>query len=67
MVIDSADEFEDGSDSEKVVGVGEEAHAGDDDGLEVVKLSFCVVESCEDFELHFWGGRSLFERRGFSL
>ena len=42
-VVDTADELHDGRDAEEVVRVGEEAHAGDDDGLEVVVLRARLV------------------------
>jgi hypothetical protein len=37
-VVEAAQQLGDGGDAEEVVGVGEEAHAGDDDGLHVVHL-----------------------------
>ena len=49
LVVDPSDQFHDGRNTEKVVGVGEEAHAGDDDGLEVVVLGFGGIEGRKDF------------------
>uniref|UniRef100_A0A7C9ESB5 Uncharacterized protein n=1 Tax=Opuntia streptacantha TaxID=393608 RepID=A0A7C9ESB5_OPUST len=42
-VVDAREEDGDGADGEEVVGVGEEAHAGDYYGLEVVVLGLCCV------------------------
>jgi hypothetical protein len=44
LVVDAADELHDGRDAEEIVRVGEEAHAGDDDGLEVVVLRPRLVQ-----------------------
>lgn len=49
LVVDAAEEPEDGREAEEVVGVGEEAHASDDDGLEVVPLGPRRVEGIKDF------------------
>lgn len=40
IVIETAQELGDGGDAEEVIGVREEAHAGDDDGRDVVPLRF---------------------------
>ena len=52
LVVHTSDEGHNGSDAEEIVGVGEEAHPGDDDGLEMVQLGFGSVESGEHFEAH---------------
>ncbi|KAG2543685.1 hypothetical protein PVAP13_9NG766900 [Panicum virgatum] len=46
-VVDAADELGDEGDAEEVVGVGEEAHTGDDDGREVVPLRLGAVQRRE--------------------
>ena len=38
IVVETAPEFGDGGDAEEIIGIGEEAHAGDDDGGDVVPL-----------------------------
>ncbi|CAL9046609.1 unnamed protein product [Musa banksii] len=50
-VVYAAEELGDEGDAEEVVGVGEEAHAGDDDGREMVPLRLGDVESVEHLEL----------------
>ncbi|BAS82184.1 Os03g0136450, partial [Oryza sativa Japonica Group] len=50
-VVDAADELGDEGDAEEVVGVGEEAHAGDDDGGEVVPLRLGAVQRGEHVHL----------------
>lgn len=52
VVVDTSDEGHDRSDAEEIVGVGEEPHPGDDDGLEMVQLGFGSVESGKHFESH---------------
>ena len=49
LVVDPSDQFHDGRNTEEVVGVGKETHAGDDDGLEVVILGFSSVKGRKDF------------------
>ena len=44
VIVETAEEFGDGGDAEEVVGVGEEAHAGDDDGGHVIPLCFGGIE-----------------------
>ncbi|GER41577.1 DNAse I-like superfamily protein [Striga asiatica] len=47
----TAEELSDERDAEEVVGIGEEAHAGYDDGREVVPLGLGHVERVKDLEL----------------
>uniref|UniRef100_A0A8R7U9Q0 Uncharacterized protein n=1 Tax=Triticum urartu TaxID=4572 RepID=A0A8R7U9Q0_TRIUA len=49
-VVDAAEELGDEGDAEEVVGVGEEAHAGDDDGREVVPLRLGRVQRAQHLQ-----------------
>jgi hypothetical protein len=51
VVVDAAEELGHEGDAEEVVGVGEEAHAGDHDGGEVVPLRLGGVERGEHLKV----------------
>ncbi|KAF7075536.1 hypothetical protein CFC21_080307 [Triticum aestivum] len=51
VVVDAAEQLGDEGDAEEVVGVGEEAHAGDDDGREVVPLRLGRVQRRQHLQL----------------
>lgn len=51
VVVDATKELGDEGDAKEVVGVGEEAHANDHDGHEVVPLHLCHVQSIQHLEL----------------
>ena len=61
-VVDAPEELGDKRDAEQVVGVGEEAHAGDDDRHEMVPLRLGLVEGGQDVELtsrHYCSNKKL--------
>jgi len=56
-VVDAAQQLGDEGDAEEVVGVREEAHAGDHDGHEMVPLRLRLVQRRQNFELLASHGR----------